>query len=153
MTANRLPSQATVAKKMSKNVGAQMRYVRFLAIIAAVVVFLPAMMAAKDDKDEGNVQLTTPVQLGAIRLPPGEYKVEWMPSNSGVKVNFLQHDKTLATIHGQVVELKHPSPYDAVVLKPAESGQGTTIDEIDFDNRTEALRIEPGMRAPSGVVR
>jgi hypothetical protein len=129
-----------------------MKCVRILAIIAAVVLFLPAIMAAKD-KDEGDVQLATPVRLGNTRLQAGEYKVEWMPSNSGVKVKFLQQDKTLATVSGEVVELKHPSPYDAVVLKPAKSGQGNTIDEIVFDNRTEALRIEPGMRASSGVTR
>lgn len=132
-----------------KNVGAQMKCARFLAILAAVVLFLPAMMIAKD-KEEGSVQLTTPIQLGNTRLQPGEYEVEWIPSNSGIKVKFLQQDKTLATVHGEVVELKHPSPYDAVVLKPARSGQGNTIDEIEFDNRSEALRIEPRIK-PSGV--
>lgn len=129
-----------------------MKCVRLFAITAVVVLFLPAVMAAKD-KDEGKVQLTTPVQLGTTELQPGEYTVEWTHAGSSVKVNFLQHDKTLATTSGKVVELKHPSPYDAVVLKPTKSGHGKTIDEIDFDNRTEALRIEPTMRTPSGAGR
>ena len=136
----------------AENVGAQMKCARFLAVIATVVLFLPAVMAAKDN-DEGSVQLTTPVQLGNTQLQPGEYKVEWTPSDSGIKVKFLQQDKTLATVHGEVVELKHPSPYDAVVLQPARSGQENTIDEIEFDNRSEALRIDPGVRATSGVNR
>lgn len=124
---------------------------RFFVITAAVVLFLPAFIAAKD-KDPGKLQLTTPVELGATQLNPGEYEVEWTNSGSGVKVNFLQNDKTIAMTSGKVVELKHPSPYDAVVLKPTKSGHGKTIDEIDFDNRIEALRIEPG-RAQSGASR
>jgi hypothetical protein len=133
---------------LAETVGTKMKCVRFFAIMAAILLFLPAVVAAKN-KDEGKLQLTASVQLGATQLKPGEYKVEWTHAGSGVKVNFLQNDKTVVTTSGKVVELKHPSPYDAVVLKPTKSGHGKTIDEIDFDNRTEALQIEPTMRAPS----
>ena len=122
-----------------------MKSARLLCVIAVFAVFFPLFATAKD-RDEGSFQLTVPVQLGATQLQPGEYKAEWTPSGSHVNVSILQHDKVLATAAGQVIELKHPSPYDDVVLKPMKHGQATTIDEIDFENRTEALRIEPMLK-------
>lgn len=127
-----------------------MKCARFL-LIAAIALLLPALAAAKD-KDEGGLQLTTAVQLGTTQLQPGDYKVVWTNNGSDVKVTFLQHDKVLATTTGQVIELKHPSPYDDVVLKPVGNSQAKTIDEIDFSNRTEALRIEPPMTAKTAAV-
>jgi hypothetical protein len=114
---------------------------RFLAVAALLALLPIAALAA--DKDEGRIQLTTPVQLGTVHLKPGEYDVAWIPDGSHVKVNFLQNKKVLASAEGSIVEHKQPSPYDAVVLKSTSDGKAQTIDEIDFDNRTESLRIEP----------
>lgn len=113
-----------------------------MVVVAALLSLLP-IAAAAADKDEGRIQLTSAVQLGAVQLKPGEYDVAWIPDGSHVKVNFLQHKEVLATAEASVVEHKHPSPYDDVVLKPTQNGRAQTIDEIDFDNRTESLRIEP----------
>jgi hypothetical protein len=129
-----------------------MKCARFLPTLAAAVLLLPAIAAAKD-KDEGRFQLTTSVELGSVRLEPGEYKVSWISAGSDVKIIFLQDDKIQANAVGEVIELKHPSPYDDVVLKPTNHGQAKTIDEIDFEGRTEALRIKPTASANNVVTR
>jgi hypothetical protein len=79
------------------------------------------------------------------RLEPGTYKVEWNGAGPTVQINILQGNKTVATTSGRIVELQRPSSYDDVVLKPVANGNVKTIDEIDFNNRKEGLRLTPNM--------
>jgi hypothetical protein len=129
-----------------------MRFAQLVTLIAAVVLLSPIAIFAKQ-KDQGKMQLGDTVQIGSAQLKPGDYKVEWYGSGPTVKVEFLRYDKMVATTAGKVIELKHPSPYDDVVLKPTKHGQSQTIDEIDFNNRREALRIEPMMTGKATAIK
>ena len=124
-----------------------MKYSRVLALTAILALFLPLTASAKS-KNEGNMQLTDPVQIGSTQLKPGSYKVEWSGNGPAVKVNFLKDNKTVATTKGKIVNRKQASPYDDVVLGPTANNQ-KTIDEIDFSNRKEALLITPNTMAKS----
>jgi hypothetical protein len=61
-----------------------------------------------------------------------------------VKINILQHGKTVATADGAVKQLPAKSPYSAVTMKD-QPDNTKKVDEIDFNNRSEALVIHGGM--------
>ena len=116
--------------------------IRAFCLVIATGLLIPFAAFAKE-KDQGNLQLADRVRIGSARLQPGNYKVEWKGSGQNVNVNFLQHRKVMATAEGKLIQLQKPSPYDAAVLHRNGQGKLKTLDEIDFDNRTEALRLEP----------
>jgi len=90
-------------------------------------------------KNEGKFTLTEPATVGSTDLRPGDYKAQWTTQNGNdVKVEIVQHGKVIATTQGQLKTLQSPAPYDAVVTKPT-SNNAITIDEIDFNNKTQAL--------------
>jgi hypothetical protein len=117
---------------------------RVLCVLVAAVILMPVAGFAKEkEKDQGKLRLSDPVRIGSAHLKPGSYKVEWAGSGQNVNVNFLQHNKIMAKAEAKVIQLQRPSPYDAAVLRRNGAGKSKALDEIDFDNRTEALRIEP----------
>lgn len=121
-----------------------MKSFRAVSLIAVFALFLPVFAIAKE-KDEGKLQLTDTVRIGTTQLKPGDYKVEWNGAGPMVKVDFLENHKTVATSNGKIIDLNKPATDDAYVLKPVKNGNAQTIEEIDFVNRTQALRIEPEM--------
>ncbi|MGA7294670.1 MAG: hypothetical protein WBW53_16350 [Terriglobales bacterium] len=95
--------------------------------------------AKKTNKNEGSFTLPDTVRIGSTDLRAGDYKAEWKEETGGaVKVDILQHGKTVATTEGKLKELQQPAPYNAVITKPLNNN-AKTIDEIDFSNRKQAL--------------
>lgn len=118
-----------------------MRFRGFLSLFA-IVSLVPAVAFAKK-RDQGGFQLTDPVRIGSSQLEPGAYKVEWTGRGPNLKVDFVRNNRIVATTTGELVTLQQRSPYDDVVLRQTKDGKAQTIEEIDFSNRTEALRIGP----------
>jgi hypothetical protein len=114
-----------------------MRALKYLASLAAFALILSAASFARDNSNSGNFNLDQPAKIGSTVLQPGHYKAEWNGPKDAVKVNILQHGKTIATAEGRIKELPTKSPYDAVSTKQANNSQ--RVDEIDFNNRSEAL--------------
>lgn len=109
-----------------------------LLSVAALAIGMSTMSFAAE-KNQGKFTLTDRATIGSTELRPGEYKAQWEPQNGNdVKVEILQRGKVVATTQGQLKTLDHPAPYDAVVTKDAGSN-AKAIDEIDFNNRTQAL--------------
>jgi|SRR5579863_5899164 len=123
-----------------------MKYLGFASVLAAITLLLAAVALGKE-KDQGKLQLVDPVRIGSTQLQPGNYKVEWQGNGPSVNVTFLQGNRTVASTPGKVIELKSRPDDDAVVTATAKHGGVRRLEEIDFGNRTEALRIDPGMAA------
>jgi len=121
-----------------------MKSLRYFSLIAVFALFLPAFAIAKE-KDAGKLQLNDSVRIGTTQLTPGNYTVEWNGAGPVVKVNFLENHKIVANSTARIIDLKKPATEDAYVLKPVKNAKAQTIEEIDFANRTQALRIEPQM--------
>jgi hypothetical protein len=115
-----------------------MRALKYLASLAAFALILSAVSFAKDNSNSGSFNLEQPAKVGSTVLQPGHYKAEWNGSNDAVKVNILQHGKTIATAQGHIKELPAKSPYNAVSMKK-QADNSQKVDEIDFNNRSEAL--------------
>jgi len=104
----------------------------------AVVAFVLSAGAYAKDTHSGNFTLADTVQVGSTQLAPGNYKAEWDGPANNVKINIVRHGKTIVTTGGKIRNLQQPAPYDSVALKTL--GNNTkAIDEIEFDNRDEAL--------------
>jgi hypothetical protein len=110
---------------------------QYLALsgIAAIALSVAAFAA---DTHSGNFTLNDTVQVGSAQLTPGNYKAEWSGPASALKVAITRHGKTVATADGRIKDLQKPAPYSSVTLKQTNSNQ-KSIDEIDFDHRTEAI--------------
>jgi hypothetical protein len=92
------------------------------------------------DSNSGKFDLEQPAKIGSTVLQPGQYTAEWTGSKDAVKINILQHGKTVATAEGSVKELPTKSPYSSVSMR-SQADNTKRVDEIDFNNRSEALII------------
>jgi hypothetical protein len=110
-----------------------------LAVLAMFTAVLTTVTFAASKKDAGNFTLSDTVRVGSTQLSPGQYKAEWKEETGNtVKVDILEHGKTVATAEGKLKNLQEPAPYDAVVIKPL-TNNAKEISEIDFSNRKQAL--------------
>jgi hypothetical protein len=114
-----------------------MKYIQYLSLLGTAALAL-SMTAFAADTHSGNFTLSDRVEVGSMQLAPGNYKAEWSGPSNALKVDIMQHGKTVATANGRVKNLEKPSPYSSVTLKPATNSE-KTIDEIDFNHRTEAI--------------
>ena len=117
-----------------------MRVIKYLASIVALTTIFSLGAFAKD-ANSGKFDLTQTARVGSTTLQPGHYKAEWTGSNNALNITILDHGKTVATTHGQLKEMPQKSPYNAVLGHPI-SNNTQQVDEIDFDNRSEALMLD-----------
>jgi len=116
-----------------------MQTMKYIAFIAALALPLSLGAFAKSS-NSASFDLTDPAQIGSTTLAPGHYTAQWTGSNSALEISILQHGKTVATARGQLKELPEKAHYTAVTTKQS-SDNSSRVDEIDFNNRTEALVI------------
>jgi hypothetical protein len=114
-----------------------MNSLKYGASFAAVALLLCATAFSKD-KNSGSFDLPEPAKVGSTVLQPGHYKVEWTGTEKDVKVSILQRGKTVATANGSIEQLPSKALADAVSLKTQQDNT-KSVDEIEFDNRSEAL--------------
>lgn len=116
-----------------------MRFIKYFASVVAVALVLSLGAFAKDH-DSGKFELYQTAQVGSTMLQPGHYKAEWTGPNDALQISIIQNGKTVATIHGQLKELPTKAENTAVTVKTA-SNNTQRVEEIDFNNRTDALLL------------
>jgi len=105
-------------------------------LVLAMALSVPSFAAGKN---QGSFTLSNQARIGSTDLKAGDYKAEWTPqSGDSVKVDILKNGKVVATTTGKVKNLDQASRQNAVVLRSLDNNT-STIDEIDFSNRREAL--------------
>ncbi|MGC2475061.1 MAG: hypothetical protein WA485_12050 [Candidatus Sulfotelmatobacter sp.] len=114
------------------------QYVGLLAVFA--LVFSLGAFAKDKDKDSGSFDLTQTARIGSTLLQPGHYKAEWTGPKDALQISVLDHGKTVATATGNLKELPSKAPYGAVTMR-IHHNNTNQVDEIDFNNRTEALVV------------
>lgn len=115
-----------------------MRALKYLAILSAFALTL-SMSAFAKDTNSGKFDLEQAAKVGSTVLQPGHYEAQWTGPSNAVKINIMQHGKTVATAEGNIKQLPTKSPYTAVSMKTQNNNK--RVDEIDFNNRSEALVI------------
>jgi hypothetical protein len=119
-----------------------MNSLKYGASFAAVALLLCATAFSKDS-NSGSFDLSEPATVGSTVLQPGHYKVQWTGTEKDVKVSVLQKGKTIATSDATIEQLPSKATADAVSLK-IQQDNTKRVDEIEFDNRSQAL-VFPGM--------
>ncbi|MFY9949809.1 MAG: hypothetical protein WA261_08955 [Candidatus Sulfotelmatobacter sp.] len=114
-----------------------MKFIQYLASFAVLALVLSLNAFAKDN-NSGKFTLTDTVQVGSTQLAPGSYKAEWNGPANDLKVDIMKNGKTVATAQGKVQDLQKPAPYSAVLTKTLQNNS-KQLDEIEFDNHTEAI--------------
>ncbi|MGA9511371.1 MAG: hypothetical protein WBV55_22305 [Candidatus Sulfotelmatobacter sp.] len=114
-----------------------MKFIQYLASFAAVALLLSLSAFAKDN-NSGKFTLSDTVQVGSTQLAPGSYKAEWNGPANDLKVDIIRNGKTVATAQGKIEDLQKPAPYSAVLTKTLQNDT-KQLDEIQFDNHTEAI--------------
>lgn len=114
-----------------------MKYVQYFGLLG-IMAFALALSSFAKDVHSGSFTLDDSAQVGPTQLAPGQYKAQWSGPADALKIEILHHGMTVATTEGKIKDLQRPSPYDAVLVKPADNN-AKALSEIDFNNRSEAL--------------
>lgn len=114
-----------------------MRVIKYVASIAALALVF-SLGAFARDLNSGKFDLTQSARIGSTVLQPGPYKAEWSGPNNALNVTIVSHRKTVATAHGHLKEMPNRAPYTAVSIHTRRDNI-QQVDEIDFDQRSEAL--------------
>lgn len=124
-----------------------MKYVQYLALVAVACLLISlSSVAQAKSKESGSMDLSDTAQIGSTQVMPGNYKVEWTGNGDNVQVTILKGKKTVATTEGKIVQLAERAPSDAVVTRTL-SNNTKAVEQIQFDNRTEALSLNQGEMA------
>src|SRR5579862_363898 len=115
----------------------EMKSIQYLASFAVIALMLSLNAFAKDN-NSGKFTLSDTVNVGSTQLAPGSYKAEWNGPANDLKIDILQGGKTVATAQGKIEDLQKPAPYSAVLTKTLQNNT-KQLDEIQFDNHTEAI--------------
>jgi hypothetical protein len=116
-----------------------MRSLKYLASFTAAALLLCTAAFAKDF-NSGSFDLPEAAHVGSTVLQPGHYKAEWTGPQTDLKVSIMQHGKVVATSDASIKQLPTKSANDAVTLGNAQDNT-KRLDEIDFNNRSEALLL------------
>lgn len=116
-----------------------MQSLKYLGLLLSIALFLSLGALAKD-VNSGSFDLAQSAKVGSTVLQPGHYKAEWTGPESAVKVSILRDGKTVATTEGSIKELPSKAQNSSVTIKTLPDNSAR-VDEIDFNNRTEALLL------------
>ena len=114
-----------------------MRSLKFLTAFVAVA-FCLSLSALARDTNSGKFNLQQSAKVGSTVLPPGQYKAEWTGNGNDLNISIIKNGKTVATTRGTLKQLEQKAPYGAVTLKTLPDNSAR-VDEIDFNNRSDAL--------------
>jgi len=117
-----------------------MRLIQYLASVVAVALLLSLGAFAREakDHDSGKFELYQSARVGSTTLQPGHYKAEWTGPNNALQISIIRNGKTVVTTQGRLKELPTKAENTAVTIKNARNNT-QRVEEIDFNNRTDAL--------------
>jgi hypothetical protein len=116
-----------------------MQSLKYMGLVVSMALLLSLGAFAKS-ANSGSFDLAQTAKVGSTVLQPGHYKAEWTGPENALKVSILRDGRTVATTEGSLKELPSRAPNSAVTIKTLPDNSAR-VDEIDFNNRTEALLL------------
>jgi hypothetical protein len=107
---------------------------KFVILLMFLVTVTGLTFAAANKK---HITLYDPATIAGTTLEAGDYVVEWTGTAPDVQVTFSRGKDKLVTVPAKLVAIHNG--YDAVTLRPGDSGVGT-IEEIQ--STKSVLRFE-----------
>ncbi len=111
---------------------------KYTALVALMLMIPVVLLAAP--KNSANVTFTQTVTVNGTRIPPGDYRVEWQPTSTGIEASFRQGKQVVASAPATVVDAKN-SYYPAVETSDGQNNS-KVLEAIDLSNRS--LRFVQG---------
>jgi hypothetical protein len=104
--------------------------------LGIAVLFAATAFAA----NEGNLQITHPVNVNGTTLKAGDYKVKWDGSGPNVEVSIVQGKKVLAKTSAHVVDMNSAADRDAAVTH--DNGDGSSsLAGVRFQGKKFTLEL------------
>lgn len=113
-----------------------MKSAKIPALFIATGLMLCSGAFAKNT-NSGKFYLVQKAQIGSAVLQPGHYTAEWAGPNNALTVSIRQKGTTVATTGAHIKELPTKAAHNSVTINT----HSQRVDEIDFDDRTEALEF------------
>ncbi len=108
------------------------------SLLKSLVLGLAVLLATSAFAgNKGSLHVQEAVQINGQQLPAGDYQLRWDGTGSNVELSVLQGKKVITKTSAKMVELDHPSAYDAAVVDTTSK----TISQVRFAGKKYALAI------------
>jgi len=105
-----------------------------------VLVLLVCLLALSAFGAEKSLTIYGKAMLNGQTVAPGDYKVAVDVKGTTAELKLIKSGKTVATVTGEVVELKD-APKDTMLMYQANADGSRTVKEIQFINEKQAIRF------------
>ena len=118
------------------------------SLLKSLVVGLAVLLATSAfASNKGSLHVQEAVQINGQQLPAGDYQLRWDGTGSNVELSVLQGKKVITKTSAKMVELDHPSAYDAAVVDTTSK----TISQVRFAGKKYALAIGGSEKAEASA--
>lgn len=107
-------------------------------VLPGLALLLATSSFAANNVNKSSFEVFDPVTVNGHHLAPGQYRLTWDGTGSSVELMILSHDKLVASVPAQLVELSQAGHDNATESrKNADGSQSLT--QIDFAGKKYAL--------------
>jgi hypothetical protein len=107
-------------------------------LLPGLALLLATSTFAANKGNMGSVKVFEPVTVGGHQLTPGQYRLTWDGTGSGVALMILSQGKLVATVPARLIELGQASRDNATESHKNEDGT-QSLTQIDFAGKKYAL--------------
>jgi len=119
--------------------GVVMRTSRFSGVLIGFAMLLTANAFAAN---KGSMQVQSPVMVGKIQLPAGDYTVQWEGTGPDVELTIKRDKKVKATVPATLVPENSAFDQNAAIIRVESDGTRKLI-AIQLSRKRFTLQIEP----------
>ena len=110
----------------------------FKILLPGLALVLATSAFAANKGNVGSFKVFEPVTVNGHQLTPGQYKLTWDGTGSGVALMILSQGKLVATVPARLIELGQASRDNATESRKKEDGS-QSLTQIDFAGKKYAL--------------
>jgi hypothetical protein len=107
-------------------------------LLPGLTLLLAASTFAANKGNMGSFKVFEPVTVDGHQLTPGQYRLAWDGTGSGVALMILSQGKLVATVPARLIELGQASRDNATESHKNEDGS-QSLTQIDFAGKKYAL--------------
>src|SRR5271155_3211546 len=107
-------------------------------LLPGLALLLATSAFAANNVSKGSFEVFDPITVSGHQLVPGQYKLTWDRTGSGVELMILSNGKLVATVPAQLVELNQAGRDNATEARTNDDGS-QSLAQIDFAGKKYAL--------------
>ena len=107
-------------------------------VLPGLALLLATSAFAANNANKGSFEVFEPLTVSGHQLAPGQYKLTWDGTGSGVGVMILSRGKVVAIVPARLIELVQAS-HDNVTGSHKNDDGSQSLTEVDFAGKKYAL--------------